>query len=334
MKDDPDLFRDRYNRYSKAGNWERLLELGRWIQENGKLVANRLEDINQYDSDRKRAVREALRIRGKLLDPADANGHYEVARMYIDLLERGDVRKAIDLLLRAIDLDPRHKGASESLRELGYVRYEGRWVSREQRDAREREKTRIAAATGEDSGTTGSTSGGDVRGKALSTSERIALLLEVERKARSGPGGLKTVAERLPGADEAVARRIVWILANSGATADPRALSTGLRSNSVAVRKDVADAFAWSRRLDDLSLMIRSEKTAEVLEHAIAALGGLGTRECVGTLVSLLSVDNDPARSHIAAELRRLTRVDLAGPEAWARWWNEKKDSFKVPAPK
>jgi len=333
LKDDTDLFRGRYNRYSKAGNWKRLLELGEWIQESGKLVASTRTDIYQYQSDRKRAVREALRIRVKLLDPADANGRCEVARMYMDLLGRGDVHKAVDLLLRAIVLDPRHKRAAELLRELGYVWYDGSWMTKEQRDVLKRKKAEELAAAGTGVKTDPASTKTTKPGEKLSTSKRIIQLLDVERLARSGPGGLKTVAERLLGADEAVARRIVWILANSDATAEPGALWRGRDSKSVAVRKDTADALAWSRRVRDLSLMISSQKTAEVREHAIAALGGLGTSECVATLVSLVSIDNDAARSRIAAELKRLTRVDLAGPEAWAKWWNEKKDGFKVPAP-
>ncbi|MHC4504020.1 MAG: hypothetical protein ACYTFI_11995 [Planctomycetota bacterium] len=271
LKDDFGLFRDRYNRHSKAGNWKRLLELGEWIQESGKLVASARTDIYQYQSDRKRAVREALRIRVKLLDPADANGHCEVARMYMDLLGRGDVHKAVDLLLRAIDLAPRHKKAAESLRELGYVWYDGRWMTKEQRDVLKRKKAEKLASTDPGTKTDPESTGATKPGEKLSTSKRIIQLLDVKRRARSGPGGLKTVAERLLGADEAVARRIVWVLANSGAMAEPRLLSMGRQSKSVAVLKDVADAYAWSRRLEDLSLMIRSEKTAEVREHATAA---------------------------------------------------------------
>ncbi len=272
LKDDFDLFKDRYNRHSKAGNWKRLLELGRWIQENGKLVVSlRLEDIDRYQARRNRAVREALRIRGKLLDPTDANGHYELARKYMDLLGRGGADKPIDLLLRTIVLDPRHKKAAESLRDLGYVWYDDVWMTREQRDTLKRKKARELAAAGNGVKTDPESTRVTKPGEKLSTSKRIIQLLDVKRLARSGPGGLKTVAERLLGADEGVARRIVWILANSDARAEPGALWSGRQSESVAVRKDTADALAWSRRLEDLSLMIRSQKIAEVREHAIAA---------------------------------------------------------------
>ena len=164
--------------------------------------------------------------------------------------------------------------------------------------------------------------------ETLATTGRMRRLLEVEQKARSGDDALLALSAGLPDEDEPVARRIVWILANTGGDVVPEGLLGGLQSSSAAVRKDVADALAWCGCILDLAGMIPDEKEAEVRSHAVSALGSLRTRKSMEALVGLLTIDDVGTRARIGEELARATGQNISDPEAWRRWWEDNRDGF------
>ncbi len=333
LKGDFDLFDERARKYEQAADWRKLLELGSWIEENGKLVAgSRFEDIDRYHALKGRASRMALRIRERTISRGDADALCEVARSYTDLLGRMGRLKAAELLRRDKADAPRHQNTCAMLRELGYVRSGESGGTREDLDAFEREKARAEAEARAESGT--STEAGDVPPEAVSLRDRVLRTLEIERKARSGSDGLIEILESIPDEDEFGARRIVGILANTRGTAAIEGVLDGRRSRSDAVRKDIADALAWRGRIEDLSHTIRSEKVDEVRVHAVAALARLGTRESVDALVRLTTLEAGRARARTEQELRRLTGQSLSGPEAWGAWWQQSGAEFVGPAEK
>jgi len=332
---DVDLFNERCARYARARDWQRLLALGRWIETSGKLVeSTTVVDKDKYKSLKNLAFIQALHIRERELATEDVDGRFEVARKYRELLGRTGDLKAADHLRRIMKLDPGHKRAAEELGAMGYVVHNGVWMTRAEhadvleKERREREAARTAVTPGGNEDTVEADGTQPVR---LATTGRMLRLLEVDREARSGDDALLALAAGLRDEDEPVARRIVWLLANTGGDVGPEGLLEGLRSRSTAVRKDVADAFAWCGCVPDLAGMISDESAAEVRSHAVSALGGIRTRESVKALVKLLDIDDVGTRERIGEALARSTGRANSDPEGWRRWWEENGEDFEFP---
>lgn len=342
---DRELFDLRFASYVHDGKWQRLLDLANWIEVSGRQAGSaRLEDVRPYRVLRGKAIREALRIRERELEeraPDDAEGWYGLARMYFDLLGRAGRHQAGKRLHRAVTADPRHKRAQELLKELGFVFYDQRWISRDEYEDIQREKDRLLAVASEkgdgkdapDETGTGAVSAREAR-EALPLRDRTLRILEIERQVRSGPQGLALVADRLDQEDDKVARRVVWILANTGdiAGAGWQALLKRRRSLAAAVRRDVADALAWREQVPELDEMIREERDPEVRLHGVDALAAVSAPKSVGALVSLASLGDERTRSRVNAALQRLTGESITGAEGWDRWWKDNKDTFRPPA--
>jgi len=334
---DVDLFNERCARYARAKKWRRLLALARWIETSGKLVeSTTVVDKNLYNLLKNRALHQALRIRGKELAPQDVDGRFDLARMYRELLGRAGDLRAAELLRRVMELDPGHERAAEELGAMGYVTHNGAWMTRAEhadvleKERREREAARAAVTPGEDVVAVEPDGTQPVK---LATTGRMLRLLEVDLEARSGDDALLALAAGLPDEDEPVARRIVWLLANTGGEVGPEGLLRGLRSRSADVRKDVADAFAWCGCVPDLAEMIPEEPEAEVRSHAVSALGGIRTRESVKALVKLLDIDDVGTRERVGEALARSTGRTNSDPDAWRRWWEENREGFEFPGP-
>jgi HEAT repeat protein len=139
------------------------------------------------------------------------------------------------------------------------------------------------------------------------------------------------VVDNLHEEDEFVARRIVWILVNTGGSASYEGLLEAIDSPSAAVRRDVADALAWAGHMDDLGDMIRGERDPEVGSHGVEALESLGTHSSVDTLVSLTSLEDKGTRSRVNVALQRLTGQAFSGSPAWSAWWEDNKEDFRAP---
>lgn len=335
LKGDVDLFKERLSRYTRAKDGQRLLALGRWIETNGKLVKSTIVvDNDLYASLRNRAFRQALRVLEKELAADDVEARFELARMYRELLGRTGDLKAAGHLRRIVKLDPGHEKAIEALSSLGYVIYKDRWMTWAEREElkkealAERAAELAAARHGE---TVVMVTPYGIAPKGLATTGRIRRLLEVERKARSGDDALLALAAGLRDEDEPVARRLVWILANTGGETGPEALLGGLQSRSIAVRKDVADALAWCGCVMDLAGMIPGEKEAVVRSHAVSALGSVRTNESVAALIDLLAIDDIGTRARVGEELALTTGQAISDPDVWRLWWEENRDGFEVP---
>jgi hypothetical protein len=341
LKPDFELFSERFARYSRRGKWERLLELGRWIETAGKEGGSRFEDFDRYRALRDRAYRKALNIREEEIDPDEALAHFEVARMYLDLLGRAGRLAAGDHLKRAAELDPADSNTTDLLREIGYSFYKGRWVTAVEREMLQR-KEKLAS---ERQGETGLEGPGPEEGKApsaaeVSLAERQRLVGEIERTCRSGKHGVAEVVERrmdrVLERDPAVARRLVWFLVNTGGVAGLEGLLKALGSASREVRKDVADALAWSGHVEDLADIVKSDRDGEVRLHAVSALSraaeGGGAREAVDEMVDCLGSDDEAVVGRLAEELGRLTGQSLPDPAAWRDWWSENRETFEFPA--
>jgi len=332
---DVELFNERCARYARARDWRRLLGLARWIETSGKLVeSTTVVDNDLYRSLKLRALRQALRIREKGLAADDVDGRFEVARMYRELLGRTGDLKAAEHLRRVMELDPGHKRAAEELGAMGFVMHNGAWMTRAEyadvleKERREREAARAAVTPG---GNENPVEPDGTQPVKLATTGRMLRLLEVDLEARSGDDALLALAAGLRDEDEPVARRIVWLLANTGGDVGPEGLLEGLRSRSAAVRKDVVDALAWCGCVPDLAGMISDESAAEVRSHAVSALGGIRTRESVKALVKLLDIDDVGTRERVGEALARSTGQSHSDPEAWRRWWEEKGEGFEFP---
>lgn len=330
---DGDLFRERSTKFTREGSWEKLLALGRWIEANGKLASRTIvADVDQYRRLRDEAFWQALRVREQTLPPDEVDARFETARMYRDLLGRQGDLKAAELLRQVLELDPGHAGAAGAFEEMGYVSYKGRWMKPVERDdLMRREQAAPKPDNGGGGPEEGTAAGSDgPPPETLAAAGRARRMFEVERLARRGQVEMRPLAEGLPREDEAVARRLVWILANTGA-GGLEGLVKALRSRSATVRRDVADALAWRGRVEDLSGMIRSEKKPDVRSHAVGALGCIRTPESVDALLGLLSVEDAATRSRVGEELARVTGQNLADPEEWRKWWDANRDSFRAP---
>lgn len=333
---DEDVFRYRFEVYRKEGNWKKLIELGRWIESSGELAASdRFEDPDRYRALRDKAYRQALGILEQELPPDDADAHYRLARMYNDLLGRMGRLPAVEKLRRAVTIDPSHAGAAELLRNLGYVKYKGQWITEAERleleqaekaspQEQEAQQPKEAVAVAPEL-----TAEPPPRMDRLSLGDRVRRLASLEAEAQKGLAGLASATARIASEDERIARRLVWILANIGGTAGLDGLLRALRSPSSEVRKDVAGALAFLGELSDLAELVLQDKDPSVREEALLALADCGTREAVDRLVELLDTLDAALRGKAEAELARITSQKLSGAEAWKAWWKANRSSFK-----
>lgn len=330
---DDELFRQRFELYRKEGNWKRLVELGRWIEASGEQAAgDRFEDFDRYRVLKDKAYRQALGIREQELGRDDAEGHYQLARSYIELLGRAGRPAAVEKLRRAVAIDPDHAGAAELLRDLGYVKYGARWVTEAERQ--ELERAERPGPAGPPGGETPAApeaepAGGRPAIEKLSLVERLRKLAALELQARTGPAGLAAATGGISREDERVARRLVWILANTGGTAGLDGLLRALRSPSSEVRKDVAGALAFLGEVSELAEIVQRDEEVSVREEALGALADCGTREAVDRLVELLGSPDAGLRERVESELARVTGQKHSGAEAWQGWWKANRSAFK-----
>ena len=328
LKEDDELFRERLEKHKRARDWKKLIALGHWIKANHKLIeSTTVIDGDVYDRMRDNAFRQALSVRSRGLAADDVEGRFEIAQMYRTLLK--DNRSAVAHLRRVLKLDPGHKATTEILRSMGYVLHEGDWMTLAQRaeNIRERQGTGIKPDNGN-----GPDKPPPPPQQQPIARGRMRRLIEIDRKARHGAEEITALAARLHSEeDEVVARRLVWVLANTGGAAGLDGLLGGMRSERAEVRRDVADALAWCGCIQDLVTMVRSEEKVDVRSHAVAALGSVRTRKSVEGLVALLDVKDVSTRSRVREELVGATGQTISDPGAWRTWWEGNRDGFKEP---
>jgi len=335
---DFELFEERSKAFVADKDWEALIELGRWIEQVGMEVhGGVLDRTNRYNVAKEEAYREAIRIRSTPVAATDADGQYEIAALTVKLLGQKVGRlSALDHLLLAVKTDPEHGKATLLLKDLGYVQYSGRWMLVDERDrllrAQEEEAARLRAEREAE------ILAKDQPRQSLGPRERIRRMLELEWSARSGPASLKDVASRLAGEDDAIARRLIWVLANCGVTTLVR--PEDIRGASADVRRDFAMAKAWAGELHDVAEMIRTDLNPRVREHAVKVLAAAGagedaderrSREVVGLLVDLTGQVEGPVSPLLDNVLGDLTGWRLSGHEAWAKWWAESGADYHGP---
>lgn len=335
------LFNQRFAKCVQEKNWRKLLDLGEWIVVSGERARGvRLQAPGRYRVLKDKAFREAIKIRKRGLDPDDAEGWGDLARMYLELLGRAGRLPAIECLRRAYERravaeDSTNEKTKELFVELGYRFADGQWLPKVEYEERQAEKLRLLAvelAGGTKEGTPDGTEVEAAPSRDFTLRERIWGLLKVERTIRINSSGLVGAVERLKGEDDAVARWVVWVLANTGDISGWTLLLENVASLSAAIRGDVADALAWREDLDALDDLIREERDPEVISHAVDALASVDPQKSMDTLVSLLSFENQRTRSRVNAALRSLTGKSHSGAAAWSSWWEDNRDTFRAPA--
>ena len=339
---DMSLFSKRFDYYREQGKWKRLLELGRWIENSGEQGTAVLEDSNRYRALRDKAFRQAVKIRQQEVPPGDAEGQYQLARMLMELFGRVGSLDAADHLLAAVAVKPDHEGATDMLVELGYVRYSGEWMTKDERDDRERKKrAALAARTAAENPNVKPDTTPDateaktpkvVESKELPVPERMRRIAELEMRIRMSVSGMKSVADEIGTESESVARRLVWIYANVGDTIGLEALLSAQSSEHTSVRKDVADALAGTGEFAVLSDVITGDKDEGVRSHAIDALASVGTKESAGRLVTVLQIVQGATRDKVVAALSDVTAQRFENNTQWLSWWQANRDEYKGPA--
>lgn len=328
------LFERKFRALEGTKDWKRYIALSMWVDRQGKLNAANIVPgrVDPYQLRRTKAVREALRIRASQLSNNDADGHVVVAKQYIANMGNKGTAAATDLLLDALKIAPNHAKAAELIRSLGYVRRnDNTWVPR----------SSLEATVNTDNQGTNATDNTDtqvivnvadekkpVKLIRLKTDKRLIEITQAERMAGSGVDGIAGVATAMDIKDELLARHIVWMLANTKGEVGLKGLKEALKSPSIEVKKDVADALAWAGHTEFLAQLIRDTKVSSLKTHAVIALGGTGGAKSVDALISLLTIDDDSIRSSIMNELKRITGSHFERPIKWRAWWKQNKDAF------
>jgi hypothetical protein len=340
LGNDMDLYRKRFDLYKASGKWERLIELGRWIEKSGEQLANaRFEDSNKYRVLKDKACRQALQIHAEEIAPDDVDEHTELARMYVDLLGRPGRLSAVEHLLKAVMLDPTHGAATDMLTEYGYVKYKGSWITEVERQDRVREERARAQALAADTQqvkqpdgtTTADTTPTEETRPTMGLKQRLRMIQELEERMRSDLNVYGSIADSIAKEEDAIACTVVWIYANTGGTVGLDGLLKGLNSKSEVVRKDIADALAGSGELADLSDVIRTDRSDGVRAYAVSAMASVGTKDSTDRLVGILVSVNDTTRKAVVNELVALTGQKLESNADWRAWWQGHEGSFKGP---
>jgi hypothetical protein len=109
--------------------------------------------------------------------------------------------------------------------------------------------------------------------------------------------------------------------------------------NGVEVLITLADELGEHRAVADVAPLARLSKTKSFANHfglrraVVAALAKIPDRQALGALIEMLPQLGGEAGADAIEHLTQVTeQVFAADSDAWARWWDDNRDSFEYPA--
>lgn len=258
--------------------------------------------------------------------PNDAESWFSLAQEYREL-QRSNVAKYRELVLKTLELDADHAGAGRSAEQLGYQKFEGRWRTPEQiaelvrrRDADQARLTELAAQRVR-----------ALRDRVTAEGPQLSSHLAAEMSSHNRTRAEAALAFYHEIVDEApdVGGPLLASLADIDGPETLSALSFASQSPSPTLRSLGYEALAWrsnhaEEREAALKLLcdaLKSEHASDAARSGVEALVALGTKPAIGALVCSLSTNDAAVRDAIILGLKAATHQPLGSREAWNEWW-------------
>ena len=301
MKLPPDAqrFENRFQTLEHAANAQGLIDLGQGIDRTVR--NNKTEGLIGYErliALRDKAWNTAIQIKEKELRPRDANGCYEIATMYRDLLHRSSQYRA--WVLKTLDIDPDHvndgkdaekimlqalrrrRRSLDDCRRIGQDRKECSKNRRLKCRTRKQKLERKNAAQ---------------REKEIAN--RAAFLLDYQSALRTNDaaarvGALSSLGDAIKTSlDLGFGLSAVDILANlNGDAAIINGLDRAAKSDFIEIRQHVYATLVWRASLSDgsaaydvLAGALRTEKAKEAAQTASDALAQTGGKAAIAKAI-------------------------------------------------
>jgi len=332
LKTDLELFEERFKAAGEAGDWERLLELASWIAKskdyNPKIA---FDEHRRYRMCKSRAISKACVSAERAFKDKNALGY---TRLAAELLRLGADREvAYGYLRRAARIDPDHESAAKRLAAAGFLKWHGRWVTREDKKQLEiaeqkRLRQKLVAARARvgrrrDEAVLGARNHArDViemeSSLASAKPEELAMRLASEIERASGPR---------------LGRRALALAASLPAARQDKAIAAALKSSESETRIAALELVSCRRDLAARKALVRlatADSSEEVTELACAQLARAGDAQALATLVGMVPVvKGKEFRSRAAVEaLRKATGQDRYTEAEWSIWWKANKASY------
>jgi HEAT repeats len=335
LKTDLELFEKRFKVAGKAGDWKFLLELADWIDKskdyNPKIA---FDEHRRYRTCKTRAINKACLSAEAAFKEADAIGY---ANLAIELLKLGaDRDMAYRYFRRAAAIDPELEAAAKRLAAAGFLRWHGKWVTRE-------EKKKLAAAEL----VAVSNRVSELKAREDRRSDEAVLgarnhardVIEVETALaalRGAEAAARMTSEIEKASEPRLGRRVLALVASLPVKLQAGPIAAAMRSAQPQIRAAALELAASRQDLAARKTVVqaaRKDSSREVIKLACEQLGKAGDVDAMALLVSLVGAEKD-FRSRLAVEvLRKTTREDRFTKAEWAIWWKRNKASFP-PGPK
>ncbi|MBN1809083.1 MAG: hypothetical protein JW909_08435 [Planctomycetes bacterium] len=331
LPNDMTLFNQRFAQYSAEGDWQQLINIGDWMGKVSKMSVSSMRDMDVYERKQRQAYRKAMEVRSAGIAADDAEGFYSVAIKYLELLD--DTVSAQRNLKKCLEIDPRHRAAQEKLVFFGYVLYDGRWMTRAEREFEIKKTGGVVPPQNPPSGDapTGDTSSPDVEIQTLSPAELAAEKLRIRKAALSGDKPEIDVLLDEAGKVKAPGLA-VYILRLLALRHEESALD-GI--NSIGAIKDDSvtrtslEILIWrpeQRALDNFVAGLQALDNGDVFNHGFDLLVAADKKRSLPVLINLLDSDSEAARMEARLRLKKLTGERFDKVSDWRSWYQANPD--------
>ncbi len=335
LKTDLELFEKRFKAASEAGDWKYLLELADWIDKskdyNPKIA---FDEHRRYRTCKIKAINKACLSAEAVFKESDAIGY---ANLAVELLNLGADRDvAYRYFRRAAAIDPELEAAAKRLAAAGFLRWHGRWVTREEKKKLEAaEQLEVSRRVAEIKAREDRRSDEAVLGAR--NHARDVIEIETVLAALRGVDAAARMTSEIERASEPrLGRRVLALVASLPIKLQAKPIDAAMRSAEPQIRTAALELAASRGDLAGRKVVAqaaRKDSSREVTELACERLGKAGDVDAMAVLISLVDSEKD-FRSRVAVDvLRKVTREDRFTKVEWAIWWKRNKASFP-PGPK
>ncbi|HLX60322.1 MAG TPA: hypothetical protein VKX17_03475 [Planctomycetota bacterium] len=337
---DAQRFENKFLTLEHSKNAAGLIELGQKIDlsvrnsKNSGIAMGNFEHLGQL---RDRAWLLAIGIKEKELRANDANGCYEIALLYRDLLHRTPAYRK--WVLSALDIDPDHGNASKDAEHVfQMIRVGDKYYTKLDYDQMQKAQDKAQQALAEQKRNQERMR---TEKRVQEIAERTTRLLDFQAALRTNDpeariGAITSLGEEVKNSlDLGFSVAAVDILTNMN---DAAAINPGLdkatKSEFIEVRQLVYSSLAWRAGQNDINSQIaydvlasslKSEKMKEPAQSASAALVEIGGKNAIGALVAGLDSTEPVVCEAMIDGLKKLTHQTLQKREEWMTWWVDNK---------